>query len=254
MIMSNDKNKYALILGANSDIAKALAYKLAQAGYDLQLAARNCLILEKIKSDIQLRFDKKVELYEYDATNFSIVPSFFKSLIVQQESVIMAVGLFYQQKDIEVNNCTDIEKAKNLTVTNFLGPALLLEHIAAELSQNKTMTTIVAISSVAGDRGRAKNYWYGAGKSALTVFLSGLRQKYNNSNLSIITVKPGFVATKMLKGELTPKVLTATPEQTADMILSSIKNKKTIVYPWKWWIIMTVIKLLPERLFMKLKF
>lgn len=248
-------NNNVLILGANSDIAKALAVKFAEQGYNLQLAARNTANLDKVKTDLQLRFNITVNLYHYDATDFNAIPQFFNQLPIQPTIVIMAVGLFYAQNEIEFDNITDSEKAKLLTITNFTGPALILEHAAQMLSKNNNPTTIIAISSVAGDRGRAKNYWYGAAKSALNEFLSGLRQKYVHSNLLIMTVKPGFVATKMIKHKLSsPGFLTASADEAATWIFSSMKKRKTVVYPWKWWFIMTIIKLLPERLFIKLKF
>ena len=246
--------KNVLILGANSDMAKSLAYKFAKEGYNLQLAARNHGPLKRLQSDIKLRFDKTVDFYEYDATDFNMISDFLSKLKNKPDVVIMAVGLFYTQSSIENNSITDPVKAKNLTLTNFLGPALILENIAAELSKSNNPTAIIGISSVAGDRGRAKNYWYGASKAGFSAFLSGLRQKYIHTKLLVMTVKPGFVATKMLQGEQTPKLLTLHPDQMADLIFSSMNKRKAVIYHWKWLIIMIIIKTLPEKFFSRLKF
>ena len=107
---------------------------------------------------------------------------------------------------------------------------------------------------MAGDRGRNKNYWYGAAKSGLTSSLSAMRQKYNKSNLHVMTVCLGFVNTRMTEGLDLPKLLISSPEDTADLILRSLKKKTNIVYNWKWFVVMTIIKCIPEKIFKRLSF
>ena len=51
--------------------------------------------------------------------------------------------------------------------------------------------------SVAGDRGRASNYVYGAAKSSVSTFLEGLSSRLERTGVSVITIKPGFVDTPM---------------------------------------------------------
>ena len=65
------------------------------------------------------------------------------------------------------------------------------------LKDEKLRGKKIVISSVAGDRVRACNYVYGSAKAMMTAFTSGLRQRLYKSNVSVITVKPGFVDTPM---------------------------------------------------------
>jgi short-subunit dehydrogenase len=95
--------------------------------------------------------------------------------------------------------------------------------------------------------------FYGSAKSALIQYLSGLRQKYNKL-INIITVIPGYMLTKSFNTK-TYNFLVLSPERSASIIVKAIKKKKEIVYvDYKWKFIMMLIKLIPEKIFKKLKF
>jgi len=64
---------------------------------------------------------------------------------------------------------------------------------------------IVGISSVAGERGRMSNYIYGSAKAGFTAYLSGLRNRMTAFGVHVMTVKPGFIDTKMTEGLNLPK-------------------------------------------------
>ena len=85
----------------------------------------------------------------------------------------------------------------------------------------------MGVSSVAGDRGRATNYVYGSAKAGFTAFLSGLRNRLAKKGVHVMTVKPGFVATRMTEGMNLPPALTATPEAVADQVYAALLKKKT---------------------------
>ena len=63
------KKGSVLILGARSDIGMAVAHRFAQAGYDIQLAARQAFSLDDARSDLQVRNSVMVTLHEFDALN-----------------------------------------------------------------------------------------------------------------------------------------------------------------------------------------
>ena len=113
---------------------------------------------------------------------------------------------------------------------------------------------MIGISSVAGDRGRNKNYWYGAAKSGLTSVLSAMRQRYHKTNLHVMTICLGFVSTRMTASLDLPRFLISTPEEAADLILRSLEKKRDVVYNWKWFLVMTIIKVIPEKIFKRLSF
>ena len=80
--------------------------------------------------------------------------------------------------------------------TNYVGPALLMGALAGRFEERGS-GELVGVSSVAGDRGRATNYVLRLGQGGFTAFLSGLRNRLVRTGVHVITVKPGFVRTRM---------------------------------------------------------
>ena len=239
---------WILIVGAKSDIAKALARKYAENGYHLYLAGRRIEELEDFKKDLEIRYNINVRLKEIDILNFSSHEDFYKSLSPKPEGVITAVGYLPDQKKAE----KDIEETIKTINTNYTGLVTLLNVVANDFEKRKR-GFIVGISSVAGDRGRAKNYIYGSAKAGFSAYLSGLRNRLSKSNVQVLTVKPGFVYTKMTEGMNLPEKLTATPEKVAEDIFKAQQKGKDILYTtWKWKYVMLIIKLIPEKIFKRL--
>jgi NAD(P)-dependent dehydrogenase (short-subunit alcohol dehydrogenase family) len=138
--------------------------------------------------------------------------------------------------------------------TNFEGPALLLGALAERFIARRH-GTIVGVSSVAGDRGRGSNYVYGASKAGFTAFLSGLRNRAAAANVRVITVKPGFVRTRMTAGMKLPPLLTAEPQEVGATILSAVEGERgDVLYVRKIWrLVMMVICAIPEPIFKKMR-
>ncbi|MCF7518712.1 MULTISPECIES: SDR family oxidoreductase [unclassified Pseudoalteromonas] len=233
---------YVLIVGAKSDIAKAIAREYAKHGYDLYLAARNSAELADFANDINVRTQRKVKLVELDILAYQSHQAVYDSLEEKPLGVITAVGYLGEQKKAQVN----FDEAQRILDTNYTGVVSFLNIVANDFEQRKS-GFIVGISSVAGERGRKSNYLYGSAKAALTAYLSGLRNRLHQAHVQVLTVKPGFVATKMTEGMDLPKKLTATPEEVASDIFSAQQKGKNSIYTkWIWKYIMLVIKLIPE--------
>ena len=130
------------------------------------------------------------------------------------------------------------------------GPALLLGELA-NLFEGRGSGSIIGISSLAGDRGRASNYIYGSAKSGFTAFLSGLRNRLHNSNVNVLTILPGFVKTKMTDHLELPGLITSSDKAIANIVYKSFRKSK-VMYVFPWMIIMKLISLIPESIFKKL--
>ncbi|MCW5514874.1 SDR family oxidoreductase [Muriicola sp. Z0-33] len=242
------KNSYILIIGAKSDIAKAVARKYAEEGFNLYLAARNASALDEFASDIKIRLGCKVACLELDILDYTSHQIFYDNLKEKPLGVISAVGYLGDQEKAE----NDFAETSKQIATNFTGIVSFFNIIAADFEERKS-GFICGISSVAGDRGRKSNFIYGAAKAALSTYLSGLRNRLYESGVHVITVKPGFVATKMTEGLDLPKKLTGTPQQVANDIYKAQKNKKNVVYTiWIWRWIMLAIRYIPEWQFKKM--
>ena len=242
-------NPSVLLLGARSDIAIAIAHRFAREGYNILLASRKSKKLEIDRVDIELRYGVIVTIHEFDALSTSTHETFLNSLPNIPNIAVCAVGRMGTQSDSQKN----IETAIKVLRTNFEGPLSIIGHIANQF-ENVGSGTIVGISSVAGERGRAKNYIYGSAKAGFTIFLSGLRNRLSQKGVHVLTVLPGFVFTKMTVGLNLPVKLTAQPKDVADAIFCAVQKKKNIIYVYPIWsIIMLIIRNIPECLFKNMK-
>ena len=181
-----------LVLGAKSDIGIAVAHRFAKEGYDIQLAARNSGALKDDCSDIKIRYDVKATFHELDALDISSHEYFISSLPKIPDVAVYSIGALGDQKESENNIIQSIEIIR----TNFEGLVSIFGHLA-NFFQERGSGSLIGISSVAGDRGRATNYIYGSAKAGFSAFLSGLRNRLYPFGVDVITVKPGFVRTKM---------------------------------------------------------
>lgn len=241
--------KRLLIMGATSDIARACARRFAAEGFDLILAAREPDRLKPDVKDLEIRFGIAVETTSLDILSPNPFLDYWNQLDRKPDGVLCAVGSM--EGTSEALATPDI--LRRLIDTNFTEPAVVLSRMAADL-KNRENGFLLVIGSVAGDRGRATNYPYGAPKAGLHAFLSGLRQGLNESGVHVMTIKPGFVRTRMTDGMDLPEKLVAEPDRVARDILRAWKKRKPVVYtPWFWRWILFIIRHIPESIFLKLK-
>lgn len=242
------KKESVLIIGAKSDIGLAVAHKFGSLGYSIQLAARNKKSLTADSNDIEIRYNVPVKLYEFDALNIRSHDKFISALKPLPTVAICAVGYMGNQKDSEL----DFNSALNVIRSNYEGPVSILSKLANKF-EKRGSGTIIGISSVAGQRGRASNYYYGSAKAGFTAFLSGLRNKLAKKGIHVITIIPGFVRTKMIDGVNTPGILTANTKTVAEDIYNAFKRSRNIIYTKKiWYWIMLILNLIPEKIFKKI--
>lgn len=240
---------FLLILGATSEVARAVAHEYARNGYHLYLAARDDCRLEADASDLKIRYGVEVRPVAFDATDCLSHKAFYAALDPKPAGVVWVVGCLGDQEKAR----HDFEEAQKVIDTNFSGCVSILNIIADDF-ERRQRGFLVGVSSVAGDRGRQSNYIYGSAKAGVTAYLSGLRNRLHRSGVPVLTVKPGFVHTRMTAGMDLPPLLTAQPREVARDILRAQRKKQDVLYTrWFWRFIMLVILHIPERIFKKLK-
>lgn len=234
-----------LIIGARSDIGRALARTYAQQGAEVILAGRGDLGPEL--QDLTVRTQGKAWTVACDVTD-AAPDAFFDQLGQVPGTVVMVAGLLGDQD----RSAADDAAAALVMETNYTGPARYLL-AATRRMQGVAGGCIIGISSVAGERGRGSNFIYGSAKAGFTAFLSGLRNAEAKRGLHVMTVKPGFVATQMTAGMKLPPPLTAQPEDVAAAILKAhLAGKDEIYVLGRWRLVMAIIRAIPERIFKKL--
>lgn len=238
------------MIGATSAIAEHCARRWAARGDALYLVARNDGRLKTMTADLKVRGAAQVHgqcMDLNDLESHAAILDAAQAAMGGIDTVLIAHGTLSDQKSCEQSVVETLAEVKN----NALSAISLLTIIANRL-ESQQAGTIAVISSVAGDRGRASNYVYGSAKAMVTAFASGLRQRLHQSNVAVVTIKPGFVDTPMT-ASFKKGLLWAKPAAVAAAIVRAIDQRKDEVYvPAFWWAVMLVIKLLPTRLFKSL--
>ncbi len=241
-----------LILGATSPIARALAREFANHGARLYLAARDGAEVERIAEDIRVRAGVEAHAGTFDATGFESHREFTANAartLDGLDGVVVAFGTLGDEERAH----TDASAALATVSQNFTGAVSLLTVVAERLEAERR-GFIIVLASVAGDRGRARNYVYGSAKGALALFAQGLRARLANAGVRVLTVKLGTVDTRMTWGR-EGVLFTISPEAAAAAIFEAWKRGREVVYvPRVWRPIMLAMKMIPERWFKRVKF
>lgn len=240
-----------LIFGAASAIAQEVGRLWAARGEKMFLVDRNEQRLKIVADDLKVRGAIIAGTAAQDLNDFDTHQALIdqaRQALGEIDIVLIAHGTLGDQKKSEQSFAVTNQELN----TNLISTVSLLTILANQFETTKR-GTIAVISSVSGDRGRAGNYVYGAAKGGLTIFLQGLRQRLVKSGVHVLTIKPGFVDTPMT-AHFKKGLLWAKPETVARGIVRAIDQKKDVIYlPWFWWIIMTIIKSIPESVFKKTK-
>ena len=242
--------KNIVILGATCELGKEISLIYAKNNYNLILISRNLKKIQDLANTIQNKFPEvHVDIYELNILNLDKQIKVYDELKNKSiDGVISCIG--------ETHNIDKVNEKKLIDIINinFTYLVCFLSFFLEDF-EKKNNGFLICISSVAGLRGRGKNFIYGSAKAALTTFMSGCRNYFNNTNIFIMTVLPGFIIRN--KDLNTPKMnlLSIKPSNLAQKIFLAHKEKKQILYSsFIWRVIMNVIRILPNKIFNKIKF
>ena len=245
--------KTAIVVGASSGIGEAIARRLAAEGCRVALVARREDELSRVAASIEAATSEGRAVFRvHDVRDAaSVVPTW--------ESVEREIGpvdlLVFASGVLPVVGASEYSYDKDRTVVevNLLG-AMAWLNVAALRMEAARRGAIVAVSSVAGDRGRRGHPAYAASKAALNTFMESLRNRLGTRGVTVCTVRPGFVDTPMTRGLPLPKRLTVSADRAAQLILSAARKRRGVdVYvPARWALIMFVIRNIPSFVFRRL--
>ena len=240
-----------LIVGATSAIAQEVARLHAEAGDELYLLGRSATKLDGLAKELG-RAHVGSESADFDdlAGNAKRVERALE-VLGHVDVAFVAHGWLGDQLESE----RDGMHAAAIITTNLTSVVSFVVPLA-NLLEAQGRGSLVVLSSVAGDRGRPRNYTYGAAKGALTLYLQGVRSRLYKTTprARVVTVRLGPVDTPMTVDH--PKnPLFAEPVPIARAIVAAESRGALDVYlPWYWQPIMATVKNLPEQLFQRLSF
>ncbi len=245
--------KRAILVGASSGIGAALAHRLADEGYQIALLARRAEKLSALADEINSKHgETRAIYYIHDVTDYESVPELLQKIItdlggldtfIYNAGVVLMVGL----------KKYNFEKDRQMMEVNLIGALAWLNPIVEKFQELKR-GQIVGISSVAGERGRVGSPAYNSSKAALTTYLEALRNRLDKNGVNILTVKPGFVQTDMIK-DAKKLFWVISPEQAAKDIYKAMQKRKQEIYtPARWRWVMLIVRNIPSFIFRKLVF
>ncbi|MFN8411675.1 MAG: SDR family NAD(P)-dependent oxidoreductase [Anaerolineales bacterium] len=247
--------KRGIILGASDGIGAALARKLVKEGYILALVARRTDKLDSISGEINATAGEvRTISYGHDVSNYDEVPALLTKIVAELgglDTVVFMAGVNYPPGGLDKYI---FENDRKMIEVNLIGAMAWLNPVAM-MFQSAKAGQIVGISSVAGDRGRVGNPGYNTSKAALTTYLEALRNRLTRHGVNVLTVKPGFVKTEMVKAAQGGTPFMIEPEQAANEIYQAMKKRKQVIYTpslWRW--IMLAIQHVPSFIFRRLSF
>ena len=240
-----------IVLGANSEISQAFIEHCLIKGEKfpiIYLFSSDPELAKRFASHIQIKYCQNCKVLVLDITKKYDLEEFSG---IESDLLFCATGYLGRN----VNEALyDFDNTVSIIDINYARLVPVINFFAKKMEDKKT-GTIVVLSSVAGDRGRQSNFIYGSAKAALSAYLSGLRNYLYHKNVHVMTVKPGYMDTKMTQDLTLNPRLTATPTQAAEYIYKSCKRKKNIIYVLPVWrFIMMIIKNIPESIFKRMKF
>lgn len=234
-----------VIIGALSAIAEAAARIWAKRGAHLILAARDPARLAAVANDLKA-CGATVETFAADLAAVDAGQLFERMTEGGPvDAVLISYGLLGDQARAE----KEPDHAREILAVNFTSTASWCL-AAANVLEAQKRGTLVVVGSVAGDRGRASNYVYGAAKGGIGVLVQGLAHRLSRSGARAVLVKPGFVDTPMTAHIAGKGALWAKPDRIGRAIVDSADAKGwggPIVYaPWFWRWIMLLIRATPS--------
>ena len=244
-----------IVIGASDGIGAALARRLAREGYTLALLARRGDKLESLCSEInQMTGEPRARAYVHDVADYEKAAPLLRRIVADLgglDLVVFVAGVNYPPGGIDQYN---FENDRRMIEVNLIGAMAWLTPVS-QMFQSAKAGQIVGIGSVAGDRGRVGNPGYNTSKAGLATYLEALRNRLTRHGVNVLTVKPGFVQTEMLKAAQGPTPFTIPVEKAVDDIWQAMKNRKQVIYTapiWRW--IMLAIQHTPSFIFRRLSF
>jgi len=229
-----------------------VALRLVSAGDSVCLAARNAEEAERIAADLRIRTGATpVIVRQYDTSQFDTHQLLIDAVCEEFGGLDVVVAGTGELGD-QLSARHSVARIKAIIDSNYAGIATTIS-LAADVMEKQGSGCICVLSSVAGDRGRQSNYIYGSAKSGMAAFLQGLRNRLWPVGVRVVTIKLGFINTKMVAGK-SGMFLVAEPEAAAQRIADAVSSGRDIVYfPFFWRYIMLIIKSIPEFIFKRLK-
>jgi len=247
-----EARRSAIVVGSSSGMGAALVKVLVREGYNVAAVARREPELADLCAKINADSPEgaAANYYVHDVTDFDEVPGLFQKIAADLGGLDLIVYSAGHQPPMSADEY-NFAKDKSMVQVNLLGAMAWLGQAAARFERGHA-GHIVGISSIAADRGRRLNPGYNGSKAGFDTYLEGLRNRLTRLGVSVTTIKPGFVDTRLLNNS--PKTFwVISADKAAEQISNAIrKNKQTTYVPGRWRFVGFTVQHIPSLIFRRL--
>lgn len=237
-----------VVFGATSAIAVEIVRAYAARGARLFLVARNADRLAALVAELGPACVGSASADLTDLARADALVDRARAALGELDVAVIAQGYLGDQLASE----RDVAEARRIVETNLLSVIALVIPLAAYF-ETRGAGHLAVLGSVAGERGRPRNYTYGAAKGALAVYMQGVRARLGDRGVGVHLIKLGPVDTPMTIDHR-KNLLFARPPGVANAIVRAIDAGRGEPYvPWFWQAIMAVVRAVPDALFRRIR-
>ena len=237
-------DKKVIIIGATSGIGREVALIYIAKGWKVGVAGRRKTELESLRSMAPQQISAQVlDVTKEDA------PQKLQTLIDQvggMDVFLLSSGIGKQNYVLN----TDIELAT--AATNVEG-FVRMTNAAYHYFEKQGYGHLAIISSIAGTKGLGAAAAYSATKGFQNMYIDSLDQlaRMQKLNIRFTDIRPGFVATPLLKDDNYPMLMKA-PIVALDIVDAIERKKRVAIIDWKYRLLVFVWRLIPKWIWVRL--
>jgi short-subunit dehydrogenase len=233
-----------IIVGASSGIGREIACKYAANGNRVGITGRR----EDLLNELKEKYPDQIFVSCFDVME--------KENQQKIRQLIEELGgmdiLFYNAGYGDISKDLNWEIENATTKTNVNGFVEIVSYAFNHFVE-QGHGQIAITSSVAAVRGNSWAPAYSASKAFMSNYAEGLniKAKRLQKDVTITDIRPGFVDTKMAKGN--GQFWVIQKEKAAEEIIRAIEKKKRVAYiTRRWWLVAKIMKMLPFTIYRRM--
>ena len=188
----NLKNKVILLTGAGKGIGRAILNLLIEEKVIIYAITRNKQDFKNIKKN------KNLFLFVGDVTNQEIINQIFlraKKNKHKFNCLVNNAGIRQRKKFSDINK----QDLNVIFENNFFSLFNMSQHFSKQFKYNKTMGSIINISSIVGNLGFSELAGYASTKAAIDGLTKSLAAEFSKKKIRVNSIAPGFVKSSYFK-------------------------------------------------------
>ena len=238
-----------LVFGATSAIAAAACGRWAAQGARLHLVGRSPAKLEAVAASCEA--GSAVTTAIADLQDMSAASELVSASLAALGGPVDVVLIAHGDLGGQLLSEREFSEAARIFEVNLLSAVALIVPLASALEEQRS-GTLAVITSVAGERGRPRNYTYGAAKGGLSLYLQGVRSRLVPAGVKVTTLKLGPVDTPMTEEHPKNPLFVGAERAARDLVRAIERGAREAFIPWYWRPILAVVRNLPEAIFQRL--